>query len=764
MVDKVQVKFELDGKQAQASLNKIATSLGRLEKKSVKSLGKATTAFDVFKGSFASSVAIGAFRAASRVIVGGISSIVSEASKIEDVSTQFKTLTGNAEDAAFLLKELQTFSASTPFQFNDLAQASKTMLAFGLGVDEILPRLQNLGDIAAATGGDIGSLALIFGQVSAAGKLTGERLIQLQERGVPVLDALAESFDKPKTAIQAMVTAGKISFADFTKALDLINKEGGLAFEGMIRQSKTFSGVVSTLSDNFSLLLADVGKVLLPVLKEAAIGLTTILVAAREFANSGLPGAILQISLAMNSVSTSILEMSIFMNENQQIFESAVITFGLFIVATKGLTVAAFLLNVGLQGLAATLTGLAVVMKAVGIGLLIAGVVFLVDAIRTLIGLLPELLGFFQALAGKIVQAVLPALGAMLKAIAAVTGIFNGALSIAIDKTVAEIDVMAKGWVASGKASIKAAQDAKKAGNITVADQKETNTKLATLQEQRTALLQQQETARFLAQVDTQEKLKALREEIKETKAANRDQAIALFSAQASEDFVMLVQKLGKEEAIRVTFEGIRLGNKKKALAEGTKASAKAAKKEKAIINDLNTFAKASNRERFANVKTTLGNIEAATQSSNKTLVRIGKAASIANGLVRTFEAANVALASAPPPFGIALAALVTSIGLANVASQQAVSDGFEQGGIVGGRSFTGDRLSVNVNSGEMILNRRQQTEMFNQLQGKGVDSQPDQMGLVNSILSQPIIVEINEREIARATRNASRAGFITSV
>lgn len=44
----------------------------------------------------------------------------------------------------------------------------------------------------------------------------------------------------------------------------------------------------------------------------------------------------------------------------------------------------------------------------------------------------------------------------------------------------------------------------------------------------------------------------------------------------------------------------------------------------------------------------------------------------------------------------------------------------FDTGGIVGGTSYKGDRLTTNVSSGEMILNRMQQRNLFNALQGGG--------------------------------------------
>ena len=43
----------------------------------------------------------------------------------------------------------------------------------------------------------------------------------------------------------------------------------------------------------------------------------------------------------------------------------------------------------------------------------------------------------------------------------------------------------------------------------------------------------------------------------------------------------------------------------------------------------------------------------------------------------------------------------------------------FADGGIIGGNSFIGDNMIARVNSGEMILNNRQQKNLFNLLDGR---------------------------------------------
>lgn len=60
-----------------------------------------------------------------------------------------------------------------------------------------------------------------------------------------------------------------------------------------------------------------------------------------------------------------------------------------------------------------------------------------------------------------------------------------------------------------------------------------------------------------------------------------------------------------------------------------------------------------------------------------------------------------------------AVAALSAAVASAISAASKPNIQRFANGGIVGGNSFTGDRVVANVNSGEMILNRAQQANLF---------------------------------------------------
>lgn len=212
----------------------------------------------------------------------GIAGAVSQAAKFETINTQFEVLVGNTEDAQRALEDLKNFSAGTPFQFEDIARAGKTLLGFGFQAEELRDRLQQIGDVSAAVGKPLSELSVIFGQVSAAGRLTGERLNQLVEAGVPIGAALAKTLNVPKEAIRDLVSRGQIDFATFEKAFLSLSQKGGVAFQALQKQSETTAGQFSTLKDNVSLLVADFGNEFLPVAKSVVASLTSFIRLLRE--------------------------------------------------------------------------------------------------------------------------------------------------------------------------------------------------------------------------------------------------------------------------------------------------------------------------------------------------------------------------------------------------------------------------------------------------------------------------------------------------
>lgn len=194
-----------------------------------------------------------------------LSPLIGLADKMENAKIAFTQFLGSEPAADKFLNNLQQFAAKTPFEFPELVDSSKKLLAFGVDGDDVIGTMTTLGDAAALTGADVGDLATIWGQMSAKGKVSNEELLQLTEQGVPAYDALAQSMGKSVPQIQKMASEGKLlSDNTLPKLKAGLDKTFG---GGMAKQSATLSGKMSTLGDTFTAMGTDIGDALLPFAK-----------------------------------------------------------------------------------------------------------------------------------------------------------------------------------------------------------------------------------------------------------------------------------------------------------------------------------------------------------------------------------------------------------------------------------------------------------------------------------------------------------------
>lgn len=187
----------------------------------------------------------------------------------ETLKMQMEVLTGSAEEGDRVFRRLVKFAAETPFELTQLAKATNTLMGFGETADDADKHLRLIGDIAAVAGGDFQGITVAFGQVSAAGRMMGQDLLQLVNNGVPALDMLAKSMGVPKTQIKELVSQGKVTFPVLVRAFEQATSKGGMFENGMIKLSRTSKGVYSTFKDNVNIALAKFGDEM-----QLAFGLT----------------------------------------------------------------------------------------------------------------------------------------------------------------------------------------------------------------------------------------------------------------------------------------------------------------------------------------------------------------------------------------------------------------------------------------------------------------------------------------------------------
>lgn len=189
-----------------------------------------------------------------------VSELVNVRGEFQKTEIALKTMLGSEEKANGLMSQAIELAAKTPFEFKDVSNGVKQLLAFQVPAEEVIDTLTRMGNIASGLGVPLDRLQLVFGQVRAKGKLMGDDLRQFTEAGVPMVAELAKKFGESESAIYEMVSAGKIGFNDVKDVLWKMTNQGGMFFNLMEEQSKTVAGQVSNLQDAVTQMFNEMGK------------------------------------------------------------------------------------------------------------------------------------------------------------------------------------------------------------------------------------------------------------------------------------------------------------------------------------------------------------------------------------------------------------------------------------------------------------------------------------------------------------------------
>lgn len=218
------------------------------------------------------------------VAMGG--AMVKAAADIEAMQQQLSTMLGSTEAGAKMFEEIKTMAAKTPFETKDLMSATNTMLGFGIAQEKVLPLMNQLGDISGGNAERFQSLALAFSQVSSAGKLQGQDLLQMINAGFNPLESIAKKTGKSVGYWKEQMSKGKVTVQMVEQAMKDATSVGGRFYQMMDKQSKTALGQWSTFQDNLNMVLAEFGKIILPTAIKALQSLSKTL----EWINSLSPG------------------------------------------------------------------------------------------------------------------------------------------------------------------------------------------------------------------------------------------------------------------------------------------------------------------------------------------------------------------------------------------------------------------------------------------------------------------------------------------
>ncbi len=209
------------------------------------------------------------FMGLTATIGAGIVAGIKYNSEMETLGTNLKVLLGNEDKAQSMLKTLKQMASTTPFETTDLVSATQTLLSFGVEAENVNGILSMLGDVSMGNSEKLSSLALVFGQISANGKLTGQDLLQLINVGFNPLQIISEQTGESMESLRDKMSDGKITIEDVSRAFQVATSEGGRFYKGMDEGSKTLAGKASTALDGFKEALGGLTESFLPMVTKA---------------------------------------------------------------------------------------------------------------------------------------------------------------------------------------------------------------------------------------------------------------------------------------------------------------------------------------------------------------------------------------------------------------------------------------------------------------------------------------------------------------
>lgn len=210
-------------------------------------------------------------------MTAGIGAVSRLGMQAQTTATAFDVLVGSQEKSAAILSDLYKYADDTIWDRKELIASAQTMIGFGSSVESVTSDLKMLGDIAMGDKNRIQQLALVFGQISAAGKLQGQDLLQLINAGYNPLQDIAKMTGQTMAEVRKQMSDGAISIDMVRKAMQMATSEGG-RYNGMTEKlAETAAGKFDQMKGAASRALLEIYKIIEPLLIPAFETLTATL-------------------------------------------------------------------------------------------------------------------------------------------------------------------------------------------------------------------------------------------------------------------------------------------------------------------------------------------------------------------------------------------------------------------------------------------------------------------------------------------------------
>lgn len=302
------------------------------------------------------------------MVIGGLglkelgSKIISVRAEFESMETSLRVLLGGSQERLNnIMGQIKEYALASPLNTKDMVGAVQMMTSFGIEAEKSIDYLKAIGDISMGDTGKFNGLALAFSQMSSAGKLMGQDLMQMVNAGFNPLEEISRKTGKSIGELKDEMSKGAISSKMVQDAFISATSAGG-KFYGMSQEgAKTLNGQISMLQESFDNMFNEIGS------KGEGVVMTAVQMATKLVENYEQVGKVLAGLVITYGTYKTALILSTQMTNGMTMAQV------LHTTATKALTVAEAALN-------KTILANPYVLAAVALGTLITAVVLAGDS------------------------------------------------------------------------------------------------------------------------------------------------------------------------------------------------------------------------------------------------------------------------------------------------------------------------------------------------------------------------------------------------
>ena len=187
--------------------------------------------------------------------------IISVRSEFECMETSLKVLLGgNQKRLNEIMGQIKEYALASPLNTKDMVGAVQMMTSFGIEAEKSIDFLKAIGDISMGDTGKFNSLALAFSQMSSAGKLMGQDLMQMVNAGFNPLEEIARKTGKSIGELKEEMSKGAISSKMVQDAFISATSAGGKFFGMSQEGAKILNGQISMLQESFDMMFNEIGQ------------------------------------------------------------------------------------------------------------------------------------------------------------------------------------------------------------------------------------------------------------------------------------------------------------------------------------------------------------------------------------------------------------------------------------------------------------------------------------------------------------------------